>query len=128
MISNVTADVTNSVKYNCSGNIDLLSTVEVEGTVDMLQREMESFVDEFADKDVQPTFGGLYRHRDKQINRAHHRYLCNEAERRSKLVYGLRINSIFVGFILQPKGLILHKQYVDQRFVLIFDLNPPPAV
>jgi hypothetical protein len=67
MICNVTADVTNSVKYNCSGNIDLLSTVEVEGTVDMLQREMESFVDAFADKDVEPTFGGLYRPKDFQL-------------------------------------------------------------
>ena len=67
MITHVTADISNSVKYNCSGNIDLLSKVDVEVTVDMLQREMSNFVEEFADKCVEPTFGGLFRGKDFQM-------------------------------------------------------------
>ena len=67
LISTVTTDISNSVKYNCNGNEGLLSSVEVEGTVDMLQREMDSFVSEFAEGELQSTFGGLFRLKDGQL-------------------------------------------------------------
>ena len=66
MLSHVTADVVNCVTYRCDGDVDMLNKVDVEQTVDLLQREMSSLVDEFVvdDADVQPTFGGLYRSKD----------------------------------------------------------------
>jgi hypothetical protein len=67
MITQVTADFSNSVKYSCSGNIELVTKGGVEETVDRLQQEMANFVDEFADKNVDPTFGGLFRGKDFQM-------------------------------------------------------------